>query len=205
MDLLDFLAECKKRFKLEKLRISTNGKKLLDMPDSFFELARNIQLIIDFTIYPKESGIPYNEIIKRMNDEQIFIANKSWEIESSMDSVATHFDKFMLKDSEEPANRYPNEHPFALCVRRCPSLWQGKLYKCANLPFIDTLNDNFCTRFKTTEGTDYLKVKKIKDFKSIHDFITSPGTFCKTFCTHLKFVSLEPWQTGTNTKDEILY
>lgn len=188
------------------MRITTNGKKLASMPDEFYELARNIKLVVDITRYPESSGINYDDVIKRLKDEQITVINKAVFLENtSLDTEVTHFCRRMLKCSKEKTQSFPDGKPFALCTHRCPSLWLGRLFKCSDLAFINTLNDNFGTDFEVVQNSDYILAKNIKSFNDITKLITAPGAFCNTYCKYSRFVSYEPWSIGKNTKDEILF
>ena len=201
-ELLKFLVDCKKKYKLDRIHIQTNGKKLLSMSDEFFRLAREGNLKVSYTKYPKASKVDYDEVVKRLKDEHIDYYNFAGNtIGLEQDSYVKYFDvtKYRLNDHSKDNQL----QCYYVCLKISLALWHGKLFKCCDLPFIETLNDTFDAGFKLVEGDDYFEVNKLdKDF-DLMKWKNTPSNFCKVYCPNRELYS-EEWSIGKNTKDELI-
>lgn len=203
IELVKFLGELHRCFNV-KTHILTNGKKILSMSDDFFKAVRENHVTISYTQYPESSGIKYDEIFKRLDDEQIKYSANSvlWGLPKGFVTETFCTAKYALDKSTD----HSHDREFYLsCPRVCPSLWQGKLYKCCNTPFIDTLNDNCNTDFEIIENDDYLKIENIKSNKQLAKWYSEPSHFCSTYCVNSDIEKhFVPWSTGTNTAEELI-
>ena len=199
VELLRFIGECKLKYKIKYLSIQTNCKHLLKMSDEFFSLLRKYNIEVNYTRYPEESGINYNEAFKRLHDEQIRYVNTQKRFGESEDFIRN---KFITEQLDFTKNIKNIERKCISCPRSCPSLWQGKIYKCANLPFIDTLNDFCNTDFKAVNDSDYIQVENVTDINQLFHMYSTTSSFEKT-CQYYKF-TWTPWSIGKNTKDELV-
>lgn len=207
VELCKFLGKYKQKFDIPHTSIYTNGKKILSMPDEFFKILRQYQIGIDYTKYPKSSGIDYNEIIKRLDDENISHCNFIGDTRGLPDEgVVKSFGALRF---------YPNSTnqlsklAYSTCTNVGPSLWLGKIYKCCNTPFIDTFNDVCNTDLKLTQIDDYtsstctdcISVADVNT-ENLIEWVKHPSYFCSKICPKFKGKSIS-WQIGTNTKEEL--
>lgn len=204
IELVKFLGDLHRCFGIKRTHILTNGKKILSMPDEFFRAVRENHVSINYTRYADASGIDYDEILKRLDDEHIeHMANSAlWGLPEDFKTEYFCISRYSLSKNTD----HSNDREFYLsCPRVCPSLWQGKLYKCCNLPFIDTLNDNCNTNFKAVNNSDYLKVENIKNNKQLSAWYLMPSHFCSMYCVNSDMEkNFVLWTTGKNVPEELI-
>lgn len=202
VELCKFLGECKLKYHLPSSTVQTNCKKLLSMSDEFFSVLRKYNIEIVYTKYPKESGIDYDETFRRLDEEHISYRNQLITAGSRPDSYMDEFDLTKFTECKSEDNKF-KINDFLTCFQTCPCLWQGKLFKCCDLPFIYNLNDNFGTHFKLIENDDYVEVSNInKDF-DFNKWKNSPSHACIHHCYKCKHGRIK-WAKGKNTKEELI-
>ena len=172
------------------------------MSDEFFRLAREGNLKVSYTKYPKASKVDYDEVVKRLKDEHIDYYNFAGDtIGLEQDSYVKYFDvtKYRLNDHSKDNQL----QCYYVCLKISLALWHGKLFKCCDLPFIETLNDTFDAGFKLVEGDDYFEVNKLDKNFDLMKWKNTPSSFCKVYCPNRELYS-EEWSIGKNTKEDLL-
>lgn len=199
-ELLRFIGECKLKYNIKYLSIQTNCKRLLRMPDEFFNLLRKYDIEVNYTKYPKESGINYDEVFRRLHDEKIRYINTMKRFNEADDYIKNDF---LMEQLDFSKNAKKLNRKCIMCTRACPSLWQGRLYKCANLPFIDILNDNCGTNFEEVENSDYICVENVKDVNQLLYMYTTVSNFEKKYCQNYKY-TWTSWSVGKNNPEDFI-
>ena len=198
--LCEFLGDCRKKFNIPYVSLATNCKRLLKMPDEFFKAMREGQIHLVFSLYPG-SKINYEECFKRLKDEHIDFNNFTEIDRQPIDDLTEEFfpTQFVL-----PANYDKKAGAFSYikCGVVCPNIWMGNIYKCCNLSFIQTVNDNFDAGIELKPDDDYIPVEKYTE-DSYFKWLAKPSHFCSAYCHQAKTLR-EPWHIGKNIKEEII-
>ena len=198
--LAEFLGEVSKKFNIRFTSISTNLKKLLKMPDEFFKAVREGGIRIVYSLYPGVD-INYRECFKRLDDEHIPYDNFT-EIDGQPADAKR--DDFIRTQLVLPPKHdsFAGFLSFTKCGGVCPNIWMGNIYKCCNLSFIQTVNDNFDAGIELKPDDDYIPVEKYTE-DSYFKWLAKPSNFCSAYCHQAKTLR-EPWHIGKNIKEEII-
>ena len=197
--LVEFLGEVSKKFNIGFTSISTNLKKLLKMPDEFFKAVREGGIRIVYSLYPGVD-INYRECFKRLDDEHIPYDNFT-EIDGQPADAKR--DDFIRTQLVLPPKHdsFAGFLSFTKCGGVCPNIWMGNIYKCCNLAFIQTVNDNYNTDIHAT-GDDFMSVDDYTEDKYF-EWLAKPSNFCKNYC-HRTNIAKEDWHVGKTTKEELI-
>ena len=202
IELVKFLGQCKKKYNLFSILIQSNVLRIPKMPPEFFQAVRDADLTISWVRY-NYKHVDYDEIFKRLDDENVKHISTLYLVNASLDTKPITDTMIMYKYSS-----VKNQKPFVYkrwlaCCDAVPALWQGKLYKCTSLPFIDTLTDNFNVKFEVIENDDYIKVENINTDSRIFSWKNKPSSFCKNYCSSRE-ETYTNWAQGKNTKEELI-
>lgn len=199
VELVKFLGKIREQFNISDTSIFTNGKKILSLSDDFFKAMRESNTRIIYTYYCK-SNINYDEIRRRLTDEKVKFDNvdAGWGFSENSPKDVFDMTKFIL-----PGKTKNSLATYLKCAcNDSTNMWQGKIFKCDKIAFIDTLNDNFDTDFKLIKGDDYLPVDECTE-ETFFRWASNSSNFCNTYC-HQSKTSCEPWHVGKTLKDEII-
>ena len=198
--LTEFLGEVSKKFNIRFTSICTNLKKLLKMPDEFFKAVREGGIRIVYSLYPGVD-INYRECFKRLDDEHIPYDN-STKIDGQPADAKR--DDFICTQLVLPPKHdsFAGFLSFVKCGGVCPNIWMGNIYKCCNLSFIQTVNDNFDAGIELKPDDDYIPVEKYTE-DSYFKWLAKPSNFCKNYC-HRTNIAKEDWHIGKTTKEELI-
>lgn len=191
IDLIYTLGELKTKYPdLKWTSIETNCKRLLKMPPEFYQALKDTDTFILFTKYPHSSGIDYDAIIKKLDDEHIRYQNQMWMLDDDVKATRDIFKRYYIF-SDPVCGDLTNYQKINMikyykhCYNVCNSLWQGRLYKCAMAPFIDTLNQ-FCKtdiklehRITEDDFGDYITVDEYTSVAQFNKWLVKPSPLCR--------------------------
>jgi len=179
-DINNILEVTRDFFKSIEIRLVTNGIKLLEMQDDFFESCVRNNIVICISIYPIE--IDLEAIERKLNSYGI--KHKRY---GDFQTCKT-FIKYTLniQGEAEPKESYK----YCKYSGHCIQLKEGKIYPCFISAYAQHLNDYFGTAFEWTDR-DYLHLEKKIKRKEFERLIFEPVPFCR-FCnmrkmTHFKW------------------
>lgn len=149
-----------------QITLITNGILLMKMPDSFFEVCKKNDVLIDLTIYPID--LNYERIQK-------YVAEKGCKLRVFGDKSG---DKGMRNTSLNKTSKTSAKKNFLRCRTAgiCNSIKDGKIYYCSIPAYICIFNKYFNENFDNSEdGIDIHNHTATE----ILDFLRSPHNFCK--------------------------
>lgn len=169
--ICDFLKMARMAFPNTLVRVVTNGIKLLDMPQEFWDCCKDNSIVIGITQYPIK--INYQKIIR---DIQI----KGIEYESFSGEGYPRDEMWRLALDESASNR-PIEN-FIRCPRAnaCIFVSHGKVFNCATMANINHYNMCFGTKYELCDD-DYVDIYNIKNVQEMFEKLCNPKPFCR-FC-----------------------
>lgn len=161
------------------LGITTNGKGLLTLPNSFFETCRkhNVGIAISFYVH---SDIDYKRILERCDKFKVKISNAddSERMINKQEIDGKYCKDRFIISRNDPMGRYDQEEQYEHCCSIYPIIQDGKLFKCV-IHNVTALNEKFGTDFKLIPNEDYLILKNINNMQEIYDWFNRSITFCK--------------------------
>lgn len=167
--ICDFMEIARKAFPKTTIRIVTNGIRLLDMEDDFWESCRENKIIIGVTKYP--ISIDYDKRIEKILSECV-----EYECFSGDNQPRDEMWRLCL---DETGSSRPLEN-FIKCPRAnaCIFVKHGKVYNCATMANIDHFNKCFETNIELCEA-DCVDIYKCKDIDKVLEKLCNPKPFCR--------------------------
>lgn len=170
-EICGFLNVARNAFPNTCIRVVTNGIKLLDMPQDFWDCCKENSIVIGITQYPID--VNYSKII-------LDIQSKGIKYESFSGEGYPRDEMWRLALDESASNR-PIEN-FVRCPRAnaCIFVSHGKVFNCATMANVNHYNNCFGTNFELCKD-DYVDIYSIKDVHDIFEKLCNPKPFCR-FC-----------------------
>ena len=178
------------KIRVSDIFFSTNGIKLLSMPDSFFTIIKKLDAVISISKYP--ININYDNIFKYVQSNHCKIENAvilSYKLKNTSLSRFTDNDT-MVKFGEARfvKDKIRTEHYCAdYC---CFPIYDDKIFVCAAMlrEYIKQQIFKFPPR-----DIPYINLKKINNFEQIIDFIENDDNM--EICEHCKWKEVK-WQAS---------
>ena len=154
------------------IRVVTNGIRLLDMEEEFWQSCKRNHIVIGLTQYP--IAVDYEEIIR-------MISGKGVLFESFSGTSYPRDEMWRLALNEEGKER-PVEN-FLRCPRAnaCIFISHGKVFNCATMANIGHFNKCFGTEFQLSKE-DSIDIYEVNDIQEILSFLCNPKPFCR-YCS----------------------
>lgn len=188
------------------INVFTNGKKFLNMSQEFYDALKFANVTIIYTKYPKESGIDYDKIRAKCREIGIPHFNNSYFEFNIFDMTKNNFGGNFLKTTPDCGLENYRKRllfKFLQCVNICPNIWQGKIFKCCRVPFIDSANEYWGLNYKIEED-DFIRVENLYSLQQYFDFIFSAEPFCR-YCDNKHMGIPYEWGTGKPELSDIIY
>ena len=145
----------------------TNGILLLKQPESFWEICRTTNTVINITRYP----VPLNwSLIKETATNR----NVKLDIFPPHNTKTFRKNVYDLTGSQDMCLSHASCNLFGVCCQ----LFYGKLYVCSISAYFRHFNNYFKLGIPSADR-DSLDIYKIKDKEELYDFITAPVPCCK--------------------------
>lgn len=189
--ICDFLYITRKAFPDTIVRVVTNGIKIPDMENCFWDACRENNVILGVTQYP--INIDYKKIIQTIRTKEVRFESFSGE------NIPR--DEMWRLSLEECGTNRPIEN-FMRCPRAnaCVFVKHGKVYNCATMANIEHFNAFFNMNLELSED-DGIDIYKAKDIHEILSFLASPKPFCR-FCNIDNRKYGIQWKTSELKKEE---
>lgn len=192
-ELTEIMAIARKYFPKTRIRLLTNGIKLLQMPDAFWRSCKENKIEISVTKYPIK--LDYEKIQDTAAQYDVFFEyyNGALIVKTSMKYPLD------LEGNLDPKDSYRQ----CFQARRCAMLSEGRLFLCPLIATSHIFNEKFGTKLDLLPQ-DYLEIRKVKSMDEITAFLQQEGTpFCR-FCDigHISYG--HEWGITTGKIDEWL-
>lgn len=166
--LSSHVAECceytRRLFPYSNIRIVSNGSLVMSMSREVLETMKKNDLSFDITCYPPFYE-RYEQIAEFLNTNGIgFHMDIRWGMCPVLHQDDSH--KFRHDDTS--------------LVCECYNLYNGNLFPCPVMAYIDFFNHHYHQRYPSGEGTD---IYRIKTFQEFWEDITRTKKLCN-FCDH---------------------
>lgn len=186
-----FLDISRKYFPDTIIRVVTNGVKLMDMDEEFWQSCKRNDIVIGVTQYPID--IDYEVRLKLVSDKGIAF--------ESFSGGTYPRDEMWKLSLDEKGKQRPVEN-FMRCPRAnaCIFISHGKVFNCATMANIDHFNKCFNKDFKLSED-DYVDIYKVNHIQEILSFLCNPKPFCR-YCNIDDRKYGQRWQHSRKTIDE---
>ena len=172
----------RKNFPTQELYIFTNGLMIPRMSDSFWDSARNNDIIVVITRYPIK--FDYDSAIELCRSKGV-----RTEVFADRSETQTFF-RYAL----DPKGCRNRSIAHLKCDNRgCLSVIGDKLYPCSISGCVKHLNNAFATKFEHRPG-DWLNVEDIRSAADIRRLRDNPVPFCSYCILPPKSVSHSPSQ-----------
>lgn len=147
----------------------TNGILLSNQNREFWETCKRNNIELTITKYPIK--LDFHKIQKMANDYGVSLGFFG----SSGNRTKTMRKKSIDLNGKQNINRN-----FKSCYmsNECIQLYNGKLYTCAVVPYIDFFNEKFGKNLKVS-SKDYIDIYKAANKDEILEFLCKPIPFCR--------------------------
>lgn len=184
-EILKILGLIRFYFPHQDVTILTNGILLDKMTNQFWEVIKNLNILLTITIYP---FINEEKILKILERKKI-----KFSIFSNRNRPNT-WRTFQLK----PNSKHDITKFIKCSENNNLQLYQGKLFSCPTVAYSEILNKRFSSQFNISKW-DYLNLnKKLTRFKLFIFFLT-PKPFCRHCNFPRKYIN---WQLSHKDKPE---
>lgn len=166
-----FMLVTRKAFPNTTIRVVTNGIKLLEMNELFWQSCRDNNIIIGVTQYP--INIDYESRFQKIISENV-------EFESfSGDNYPR--DEMWRLSLDKSGNSRPLEN-FIRCPRAnaCIFVLHGRVYNCATMANINHFNKCFNENYVISDE-DYVDIYEVQNADEMFSKLCNPKPFCR-FC-----------------------
>jgi hypothetical protein len=160
----------RKHFPRSNIRLVTNGLKIKEMPDSFFQVCQKAKIGIDWTIYPPILG-------KRNEIEEIISGY-------GLDLVVTNISSFFAHRNLDGNSKPDVAMKICRSYNYCPFLQEGKLYICGIPALAKYFNNIFGTEIPNTGWID-IHTSGLSGRKIISE-LDQPAETCRFCSTELR-------------------
>ncbi len=173
------------------IRVVTNGIRIPDMADNFWQACKKNDIIIGMTQYPID--IDYAARIELISERGVAFENFS-----GTDHPRDEMWRLALN---EAGKERPVEN-FMRCPRAnaCIFITHGKVFNCATMANIDHFNKCFDKHFELTKD-DYIDIYEVNNVQEILGFLCNPRPFCR-YCSIDNRKYGERWQVSGKAIDE---
>lgn len=176
---------------VSNITFSTNGIKLLSMPDSFFEIIKKLDAVICVTKYP--ININYDNIFKYVQSKGCKIENSvvlSAEIGNTSVSRFTNNDTMVKFGSIRFVKDKVRAEHYCADYCCCP-IYDDKIFPCS-LMIAQYVKQQV---FKSPSyDLSYIDLKKVNSFEQIIDFIENDDNM--KICEHCGAWKIVKWQSS---------
>lgn len=179
----------RKYFPNIEIRLVTNGIKLFNMKESFFQACSQYNIAIYISRYPIK--LNYVSLTKMLDSYQV-----------KHDSYGNYDeDKMFIEYKVNPKGNGDIRYNYRNCEfgGRCLQLKDSKIYPCFISAYANQLNKYFGMNFEW-EKDDYLSLDDNLTKEKISRFINEPVPFCR-YCT-MKNNCLSKWEVSKRSKQE---
>lgn len=149
-----------------KIQIVTNGTLLTKMTDEFWE-----------TLSKSKTGVYISPYPITLNMKKIQQKAEEFDVSLTANPIGNEQKTSYHIALDEYGGHNPR-HSFESCFQAnsCFMLKHGKLYTCITMPYINTLNEYFGTKFNDTDfGID---IYKVKNREEVMQFLATPTPLC---------------------------
>jgi hypothetical protein len=168
-DVCKILDLAGKYFMDTNVKLVTNGILLLKQNADFWESCRRNNIKISVTKYP----VRLNHQAMAQKAQECGVA---FEFYGGSDAVVKDLWKvpLNLRGTENP------KRSFRYCSRsnKCIALYEGKLFTCTGIPYIEHFNRYFGTDIQVSDK-DYIDIHKARSADEIFEFLRKPMPFCR--------------------------
>lgn len=187
----DFFYVVRQAFPSSIIRVVTNGIRIMEMDNNFWESCRINHIVIGITQYP--INIDYNQRIKRIINENVKYESFSGE--------EMPRDEMWRLSLDENASSRPVEN-FMRCPRAnaCIFVSHGRVFNCATMANIEHFNKCFGTKFEISED-DFVDIYKCKNIDEVFEKLCNPKPFCR-YCNIEKRRYGVKWEQTKRKKEE---
>lgn len=214
-DLFKIMQKCAEWFPNAQTGLNTNGSLLHTYGDDFWELARDMNLIIFLSYYPVNFDRTFIEKkiekygLKKYQfyipSKKLYDINTRKVINENYNFKGTHPWSKHIVDLDGSIDyierRYNCKH------RIFNSYARGNIYHCDFHSTICAFKDYFNLDIEITEK-DYIKVTDIKNKKQLEDFVLSPKPLCR-YCKQCHAICYgakeEEWEFSKRELSEWAY
>lgn len=172
----------RKAFPNARLLLTTNAILLDKMPEEFWNVCHNNNIVIEYTFYPvKLDREKHKELANQYGVELIPFDGIPTEIKVSHRNP--------VNDKGDQDKYFNYEH----CYQRwrCMSLKDGKLYPCTCIPNIYHFNKYFNKNIPVTDK-DYIDIFRVNTVQEIEEFLSREVPFC-AYCNVRNRSNGKPW------------
>lgn len=157
-------------FPKSRIIVLTNGLLINKMDKVFFEMCRQLQIVVCVTKYPIK--FDYEKVVARLETEGIEFDYMRMSDEDCCFSKYT----FDLLGRQDPYNS------FTRCgmANQCHLLKKGKIYTCS----VIGCSEHFCKKFNVSmelTDNDSIDIYKVNDKEELLEKLAKPADFCR-FC-----------------------
>jgi len=164
--LVEYMRETRKNLQHVKLKLATNGIKLLSMNSDFWKTLLDCDVEILMTEYP--INIDLNAIKKTINDYGIAV-------------------NYFRESGEKTTWKFPydmkgkqSKMEFIYCWmwNHCAMMYKGRLYPCSPIPSIRILAEHFKHKLPSYKQFG-INIYEADNAQQLLDFVASRSEFCK--------------------------
>ncbi|MDR2547881.1 MAG: radical SAM protein [Lachnospiraceae bacterium] len=190
-DLEDILITAREVFPHTVISIISNGVRLLQQEERFWNVCRNNQITVEVTKYP--INLDYGDIMKTIENKDIAFKFHSYTGKAT---------KTLYKMPLDIEGSQDIELSFSSCTlaNRWIALMDGKMYTCQIAPNIHHFNKKFGTNMNL-DNEDYIDIYKVESIDEILSFLSTPKPFCK-YCKTTEVINALPWQPSRKEMNE---
>ena len=181
---IEFLKSTRKIFPKSIVKLVTNGILLPEQADEFYKSCAEYDITIAPTKY--QIGVKWIEI---ENKCEYFNVKLDYFMGSGQAKKVMHKIIFDIEGKQNPKEQ------FLKCWLDNPGLFyldHGKLYKCAQVPFIRFFNHAFNLNLEVKKS-DYINIYDNITLNHILEFMSKPSQFCR-YCSKDKTIGNLEWQ-----------
>lgn len=178
----------RKYFPNTEVQIVTNGIKILQKSEYFFETCAKNHIVFYISQYPL--AIDYKTICKKL---------ESYGIKFIISKQINYFLCYLLDSTgnQNPVESYKKCEYAGFCIQ----LKDNKLFPCFQSAHIEHINKFFNTNFIYKEG-DYIDLNYPISKRIFKEFISTPRPFCR-YCNMSKQHQIK-WESSQKSKSEWL-
>lgn len=182
-ELEEILLLSKELFPKNQIKLYTNGIRLKQMQNRFWEVCRNTDTIIKVTKYP--IAFDYEEQ-ERMAESQ----GVRYEYYAGGETVKTLYHiPLDLQGKQDPVMNFMSCFHAVECI----TLSEGRLYPCTIAPNLHIFNQKYDTSIPLTEA-DGIDIYKVQSGEELLERLCKPLPVCR-FCNIKKRSSGHEWHT----------
>ena len=168
------------------ISVATNGKYLSKCSDDVLQKLKDEHVSLIISLYPAESGIDYNSLLKRLRTYHIPVCSRTATYGKRYGDNKRRYLMLKMRLSETP-----RELTKELCFQRrcnCAMIHQGYFYKCGVMCNLKHIDEKFGTKLNDllVENEDYIDVRKLTEFSTDISHYTTRFSSGKAlpFCKH---------------------